>query len=153
MNYFSNSKLKATGFFKPYSPEGNYNLKTTGCGVYIIKEGERVVYVGIGRKDLRNTLYRHFQQWTDKRTVAGRKYTPYERITYSGNDREKYLIKVIFCKGIIEAEIIEQLLIKKLKPRDNSLKLYLYSKEDYNKADIKINEAQMWKSNFEENPF
>lgn len=152
MNYFTNSKMKATGFFLPYTGD-KYSLKSTGCGIYIIKYLGKIVYVGMARKDVRNTLYRHFQQWTDRRANYNKKMQPYERITYNGKNREDFLIKVIFCKGVIECEIMEQLLIKKLKPRDNSLKLYLYSQEEFNRAETKISEADQWKSNFEKNRF
>lgn len=152
MNYFTNSKMKSTGFFKPYTGD-QYSLKSTGCGVYIIKYREKIIYVGMSRKDVRNTLYRHFQQWNDKRADWTKKMQPYDRVTYAGKDRSQFLIKVIFCKGAIETEILEQLLIKKLRPKDNSLKLYLYSQDEYNKIAIKLEDAEGWKSSFEENPF
>jgi len=145
--------MKATGFFKPYATDGSYALKTTGCGVYIIKYKNRIIYVGMSRKDVRNTLYRHFQQWNDKRTSWTKKLEPYERVTYADRKREDFSIKVIFCKGVIECEITEQLLIKKLKPRDNSLKLHLYSDAEYRKVELKIDNAEGWKSNSEEPPF
>lgn len=153
MNYLSKSKMKATGFFSPYQKDGGYSLKTTGCGVYIIKRNSVVIYVGLGRKDVRNTLYRHFQTWTDKRSIWGKRNQPYDRITYKGEDVKDFLIKVIFCKGAIEAEMTEQLLIKKLKPIDNSLKLYLYSQDEFKAVERKIKNAEQWKSGFTENPF
>jgi len=153
MNNITNKKLKSTGFFKPYTPDGNYSLKSTGTGVYIIKYQNKVWYVGMSRKDVRNTLYRHFQLWNDKRSVWGKKMQPYERVSYYGKNRDNFTIKVIFCKGAIEAEILEQLLIKKLKPKDNSLKLFLYSQDEYNKMEIKIDNSEGWKSNSEEPPF
>lgn len=153
MNYLSEKKMKATGFFKPYTDAGQYSLKSTGCGVYIIRREGKTVYVGMSRKDVRNTLYRHFQTWTDKRAGWTKKKEPYDRVTYAGEDREDFTVKVIFCKGVIECEIMEQLLIKKLKPKDNSLKLYLYSQEQYREVEKKIEAADSWKSNFEENPF
>jgi len=153
MNYFTNKKLKATGFFKPYTADGQYSLKSTGCGVYLIKYRDKVIYVGMSRKDVKNTLYRHFQQWTDRRADWTKKLQPYDRVTYNGKNREDFLIKIIFCKGAMEAEILEQLLIKKLKPKDNSLKLYLYSQDEYNKIAVKLEDAEGWKSSFTENPF
>lgn len=153
MNYLTDKKMKATGFFKPYSDAGQYSLKSTGCGVYVIKREGKVVYVGMSRKDVRNTLYRHFQVWTDRRAGWTKRNEPYDRVTYAGEDREDFTVKVIFCKGAIECEIMEQLLIKKLKPKDNSLKLYLYSKEQYREVEKKIEAADSWKSNFEENLF
>lgn len=153
MNYITDKKMKATGFFKPYDKNGSYALKSTGCGVYIIKHKGQVIYVGMSRKDLRNTLYRHFQQWNDKRSTFTKKMQPYERVTYNEKNREDFLIKVIFCKGVIECEIMEQLLIKKLKPKDNSLKLQLYTESEFKKVELKIDAAEGWKSNNEEPPF
>lgn len=153
MNYITDKKMKATGYFKPYQPDGSYSLKTTGCGVYIIKHKEKVIYVGMSRKDLRNTMYRHFQTWNDRRSDYTKKMQPYERVTYSEKNRDEFTVKVIFCKGVIECEIMEQLLIRKLKPKDNSLKLYLYSLDQYRAMEKKIDNAEGWKSNSEEPPF
>lgn len=153
MNYFSNKKLKATGFFLPYDKDGKYNLKSTGCGVYLIKHKGKIVYVGLSRTDARKTMYRHFQVWNDRRTDWTKKMQPYDRVTYEGKNRADFLVKVIFCKTGIEAEILEQLLIGKFKPKDNSLKIYLYSDAEYNKMTVKLNNAEGWKSNSEEPPF
>lgn len=153
MNHFSKKPLKATGFFKPYLDGNTYALKSTGCGVYIIKYKGKIVYIGLSRSDLRNTLYRHFQVWNDRRTDWTKKLQPYDRVSYSGKDRDNFLIKVVFCKTAIEAEMLEQLLIKKFKPKDNSLKIYLYSQDEYNRMAVKLEQADGWKSNFEENPF
>ena len=152
MNYFSKKPLKSTGFFKPFNGD-SYALKSTGCGVYVIKHNGTVVYVGLSRKDLQNTLYRHFQLWNDRRAGWTKKNEPYERVSYYGKSRDNFLIKVIFCKTANEAEILEQLLIKKFKPKDNSLKVYLYSQDEYNKMAVKITEAEGWKSNNDEPPF
>jgi len=153
MNNLTKRPLKSTGFFKPYTEAGNYALKSTGAGVYIIKYKGQVVYVGLSRSDVQNTLYRHFQIWNDRRTNWTKKMQPYERVTYASKNRENFLIKVIFCKSTIEAEILEQLLISKFKPKDNSLKIYLYSNDEYNKMAIKLKDADVWKSNSEEPPF
>lgn len=153
MQYITKNKLKATGFFLPYQEDGSYTLKSTGSGVYIIKNKNKVCYVGLSRSDVKKTMYRHFQVWTDKRSTFTKKSQLFERVTYYDKDRKNFTVKVIFCKTDIEAEILEQLLIKKLKPVDNSLKLQLYSNAEYNAMAIKINEADAWKSNFEENPF
>jgi len=153
MNYFTKEKMKATGFFKPYEESGAYALKSTGCGVYIIKRKGKVVYVGMARKDVRNTLYRHFQVWTDRRANWTKKNEPYERVTYNGLNRDEFLVKVIFCKGPIECEIMEQLLIKRLRPKDNSLKIYLYTENEFKQVESKIDAAEGWKSSYTENPF
>lgn len=141
----TNKKLKATNFFKPYNQDGSYNLKTTGTGVYIIKKNDRVLYVGLSLTDVRNTLYRHFQKWTDKRTNWTKKSQMYERITYEGQNRNMFLVKVIFTPTKSEAQILESLLILKLKPIDNTLKLELYSNKEMQAMTFKVNTADNWK--------
>lgn len=141
----TNKKLKSTRFFKPYNEDGSYNLKTTGTGVYIIKKNDRILYVGLSLTDVRNTLYRHFQKWTDKRTNWTKKKEIYERITYEGQNRNMFLVKVIFTPTKEEARILESLLILKLKPVDNTLKLELYSNKEMQAMTFKVNTADNWK--------
>ena len=58
--------LKATKRFKPYT-DGIPTLRTNvGGGVYIIRLLDEVVYVGKSNADVKKTLYRHFQKWTDR---------------------------------------------------------------------------------------
>lgn len=149
------SKLKATGFFKPYTPTGNYNLRNTGKGVYIIKKNGKTLYVGLSLSDVQTTLYRHFQKWTDNRSEwTKRTGAPYERVTYYGEKRDLFTVKVIYCQTDKVCRLVEYLLIKKLKPRDNTLKMELYTdspQED--KVVAMINNAESWKSNNDFEPF
>jgi excinuclease UvrABC nuclease subunit len=144
--------MKATKFFKPYNKE-SYALKSTGKGVYVIKEKGKIVYVGLSYSDLQKTLYRHFQKWTDKRSAYTKKAQLLDRVTYADENRDNYLIKVIFCKTIKEVTLLEYLLIKKLKPRDNISKKAMYDNEDLSKISYSLNNAETWKSNLEEAPF
>lgn len=137
--------MKSTHFFKPYDKEGRYTLKQTGCGVYVIKKSGIVCYVGMSRKDVRSTMYRHFQQWTDNRNKWMRAFMPYERITYHGQDRNLFSVKIILCNTEREASILEQLLIKKLRPKDNTLKLELYSQADYKSVEKALSQIESWK--------
>jgi len=146
-------KLKSTPFFPPYSPVGNYNLKTTGAGVYIIKEKNVIVYVGMSGTHVQNTLYRHFQQWNDLRTNWTKKKEIYERVSYYGRNRGNFMIKVIFTPTEREARILEELLILKLKPKDNTLKLSLYSNNELKEMSNKFESAESWKLVLTENPF
>jgi len=141
----TNKKLKATRFFKPYDQDGSYNLKNTGTGVYIIKKNDVILYVGLSLTDVRSTLYRHFQKWIDKRTNWTKKSQMYERVTYYGENRNMFLVKVIFTPTKNEAAILENLLILKLKPRDNTLKLELYSNKEMQAMTWKFNESEAWK--------
>lgn len=135
--------MKSTKFFKPYNKK-NYNLSATGRGVYIIKKGDVVVYVGLSYTDVKRTLYRHFQAWNDNR---------FERVTYDGENRNLFKIKVIFCKTEKETAELEYLLIKKLKPRDNTAKNELYNKQDITKTIEKFKTATEWNEENENTPF
>jgi len=144
--------MKSTNFFPPYS-EDKCNLKTSGKGVYIIKKDDAVVYVGVSYSDVKRTLYRHFQKWTDLRTIHTKKNQSYERVTYYGENKNKFKIKVIFCKTEKECAELEYLLIKKLKPVNNTLKNELYSIVDLNKTIKNFNNCDKWNPNDEEAPF
>lgn len=148
----SKKKLKSTRFFKPYN--GNaYNLKVTGCGVYIIKKDDAIIYIGYASKDVRNTLYRHFQTWNDQRTGYTKRLEPYARITYAGQNRERFLVKVIFCPTVEEAQQLEEFLIHKIKPKDNSLKLELYSRAQLLRIEDKLDNATFISVADDEPPF
>ena len=151
----SKKKLKSTSFFKPYTPEGNYNLKQTGAGCYIIKKDGKVIYVGLSRIDVKKTMYRHFQQWNDNRTTWAKLHftNGYERTTYVNEDRAKFSVKIIFTPDGREAGILEQLLIKKLKPRDNQLKILLFTENQFNLMDNKINDATAFNYDSDYTPF
>lgn len=146
-------KLKATRFFKPYSETGSCNLKSTGTGVYIIKKNNKVLYVGYSAKDVRKTLYRHFQAWVDMRATYNKMQQPYARITYYNQDRNDFLVKVIYTPTEKEAEILEQLLIQKLKPNDNSLKLELFSRAQNISMLEKLDDSMVISASDTEDPF
>lgn len=87
-------------------------------GVYFIREKKtgKVVYIGYSERQLRRTIYRHFQAWNDKRQ---------ERFTYNPEAHQVRLI--ITTPG--RARILEKYLILKAQPRDNSLKYENYLSE------------------------
>lgn len=77
-------------------------------GVYVIREGKRVVYVGeshTGR--LRKTFLRHFQTWSGK--TAG--------VTYPRSGDFTVAWQVLPSENAYDAQID---LIEKLRPRDNT---------------------------------
>ena len=148
----SKRHLKATRFFKPYTGK-TINLKSTGCGVYIIKKGDRVLYVGMSSKDVSRTLYRHFQTWTDNRSSYTKKNEAYERVTYKGENLNLFLVKVIYCPTPREANILEQLLLKKFRPRDNEMKTYLFDKYEYEGIETKLDHSKFISAADEEAPF
>jgi hypothetical protein len=114
-------------WFPPYKIENNKricSLSYTGPGVYLIKENDIVVYIGRSKTDVKKTLYRHFQKWIDLR--SDKTSNGIARITYHGLDLSKYLIKVVLCKSIEDVCTLEEVLIKVLEPRDNTLKASKY---------------------------
>lgn len=126
--------MKRTKLFLPYAGPGTCKLKLTGPGVYFILEknwlGEfKLVYIGFSGYSVKQTMYRHFQKWTDKRNPNTKRVQRIERVTYWENNfdwkdyNKDYKCKVIFCKNAAEAAALESALIAKLTPRDNSLKM------------------------------
>lgn len=131
--------MKKTKLFNPYQTEKQKSkgqkthtratLKITGAGVYMIQEKINdkfvLVYVGYSGKDVKNTMYRHFQKWIDKRHPENKRTQRIARVSYAGQGFKNtdYRCKVIFCKNAEEAANLEGALIQKTKPRDNSLKL------------------------------
>ena len=148
----SKRHLKATRFFKPYTGR-TINLKSTGTGVYIIKKNDKVLYVGMASKDVARTLYRHFQTWTDNRSSYTKKNQIFERVTYKGENMDLFLIKVIYCPTEREASILEQLLVLKLKPRDNEQKLYLFKTYEYDSLENKLDHSKFISAADDEPPF
>lgn len=94
------------------------------CGVYVIKQNGRVVYVGSSRKRLYDTVTRHFQQW--KRTPRGRRAAKYNYhrthetdhdpgMVYSRNNCQ-IAVYTVACGDELEEETK---LIHRYQPRDN----------------------------------
>lgn len=137
------SNMKRTKFFKPYNDKKTIcTLKSSGAGVYIIKHLNKLVYIGYSATDVKKTMYRHFQKWTDNRSTYTKGAEPYERVTYINRfNNDEYKCKVIFCTPT-QAAILEQALILKLKPRDNSLKLNLITESQKNKVITAMTEAE-----------
>lgn len=123
--------MKVLKFIAPYHPKtGKPNFPERGkTGVYLIKEGKDLVYIGYSGKDLYKTMYRHFQTWN---------HTGQEVVSYADRlKKDDYTVRVVYCNPR-QAEALEKALIKKHKPRDNgakyeSLKLMAY---DRNTLDI-----------------
>lgn len=113
---------KYSEWFLPYdvATEKICTLQYTGIGIYMISENGVLVYIGRSKKDVKGTLYRHFQKWTDKRVNKER--SGIARVTYYGKNRMNYMCKVILCSDIEDACTLEEILIKRIEPRDNKLK-------------------------------
>jgi hypothetical protein len=143
----SRKKLRITKWFPPYTGEKDKRgrkiatMTQTGRGCYLIKKDGKIVYVGKSDKSLKKTIYRHFQQWTDLRSAYGRRAEPYDRVTYK-YDPGHYLIKVIYSNSSKENDLLEQVLIKKLKPKDNSLKLELFTRQQEGEINDKMKDLE-----------
>ena len=123
-------KLIKTKPFEPYT--GNRcTLTDTGAGVYIISKEGKPLYIGFSAKDVKKTMYRHFQEWNDP-TQA--------RVTYK--NLKGISCRVIWTKTGYQAADLETALILRLKPRDNELKLKMYEpktikiEQDFKEAEI-----------------
>jgi excinuclease UvrABC nuclease subunit len=104
-------KLKKSKWLPPYIAPSQTTFKhlRKRSGVYFIKDGKDIVYVGHSRTQLYKTLYRHFQRWKH----------PFQKVvTYRTADIDQFKVRVILCSPA-RAEKLEQFFIKKFKPRDN----------------------------------
>ena len=123
-------KLAKTKPFEPYTGAA-CTLKDTGAGVYIIAKEGKPLYIGFSLKDVKKTMYRHFQQWNDPTQ---------NRVTYK--NLKGITCRVIWTKTGYQAADLETALILRLKPRDNELKLQMYApkvqriEQEYNEAEI-----------------
>ena len=80
-------------------------------GVYIIKEDNKIVYVGSSSSDLYRTAIRHFQTWNDSMSS--------ERVSYKSKlNRHRYTVRIIEADNR-RLRILEAALIEKHNPRDN----------------------------------
>lgn len=136
--------------FKPYDTFGKCSLKNnTGGGVYIIRKKGKVVYVGKSHKQLKKTLYRHFQIWTDKRNQYKKNNQSYERVTYHTEERNKFTVQICYINNEKAIDLLEKSLIIKLQPVDNKLKINEYQ----NSVILKFETATEWNQHCTENPF
>ncbi|MDP2059608.1 MAG: hypothetical protein Q8J97_07705, partial [Flavobacteriaceae bacterium] len=83
--------MKKFKFLPPYKSPGKTSFPETQnrSGCYIIKENNKIVYVGMSARNLYKTLYRHFEHWSHKLQ---------EVITYKTRlTKHKYTVRVILC--------------------------------------------------------
>lgn len=86
----------------------NIATATGKSGVYLIKEDNKLVYIGFATKNIYKTAIGHFQKWNSDQYV----------VSYAGK-RKKYTIQFYFCTAK-DAYFLEKYLITKNKPRDNA---------------------------------
>jgi excinuclease UvrABC nuclease subunit len=124
--------MKISKFFPPYYKSNNLDkctLKTDyqkKAGVYFIKDNTNtIIYIGHSSTNLYKTIYRHFQEWNDRRQF---------RHIY---DKYGYTVRVITTTPT-QAPRVEAYLIQKMQPRDNEIK---YENATYFK-DIKLKDIE-----------
>lgn len=92
--------MKKTRYFDPYTANKRGRLVPTlaDCwtcaesGVYLIRSNrtQDIVYVGSSSTQLKKTIYRHFQQWTDRQQSTGRMF---DRHTFPKTGYQVRIIK------------------------------------------------------------
>ena len=105
--------------WQPSYISGKAGIKQIKCktrvpGLYFIKEKGELVYIGKSAYNVKEVLYRHFQQWNPDRT--SRHY----RVSYEKSNKYEVAVHLFNILEVHDAEILN---IQKYKPRDNR-KLY-----------------------------
>ena len=117
--------------FAPVYPEPNktnFSRFIGKSGVYIIKLKNEIVYIGSSQSDAYKALTRHFQDWSASKQ---------RRVLYP--QKPEYRARMITTTAK-QAPILEKLLIRKHKPRDNSNSIQLGIKYNISREEIKENE-------------
>lgn len=119
--------MKKSQFLPPYKNESKKETTFRGInnmsGVYLIKENEKLVYIGYSSSNLYKTLYRHFQVWN---------HQTQEVVSYS-TKKHKYTVRIVLTTPARACKL-EQYLIVKYSPRDNTEKYNVIK----NAANIKV---------------
>jgi heterodisulfide reductase subunit A-like polyferredoxin len=116
----SRIKISNIDFVTPFisnKSAGVYKRRTLAhhnkkAGVYLIKENENIVYIGMSQSCVVEALYRHFYEWNDVRQFAN-------RVTYFNKLHKHNYQVVIMVTTKQEAAKLEQSMIITLNPRDN----------------------------------
>lgn len=80
------------------------------AGIYIIRDTvtKIITYIGMSKVCAYTAMYRHFEQWNDKRQY---------RVTYQ--ERSQFEVRIIFIDAL-NVHQYERRLIKYFNPRDNA---------------------------------
>lgn len=116
----------------------NISFATGKSGIYLIKEDNKIVYVGHSASNLYKTITRHFQTWNDRQQ---------DRIVYPKNKRHRYSVRIIFTTPK-QSGRLEMYLINKMRPRDNEKKYETYQQTLYD-----INTYNIYQNTDIEAPF
>lgn len=120
--------MKKSKWIPLYDDDGNTNFLSSKnkSGVYLIKNGNEITYVGHSQSNLYRTMYRHFQSWKDKQY----------RVVY---DKQGPRARVIFTTPS-QAPKLEAALINKYKPVDNIHKMESLYDANERQVDNSLNE-------------
>lgn len=113
--------MKKTRFFRPYinsrvNPALGLSPSRAQTGVYVIRKGEEITYVGYSGSNLYKTFTRHFQSWNDHQ----------HRTTYKNERHSDALSARVVFTSPQRAALLERALVVKYKPRDNANKYDQY---------------------------
>lgn len=94
------------------------------AGIYFIRDRKtkELLYIGSSKTNIRNTLYRHFQRWNDKRFWEEERGYRVSHTTYKKHTID---VKLLVTYDGTAAFRLEKYFILKLNPRDNRLKYNL----------------------------
>lgn len=145
---------RKTKYFRPYEKingilKPRLKISDKGfAGVYLIKRGKEIIYVGSSSRQLKSTIYRHFQQWTDRQREGNKQF---DRVTYPKNSSDIF-IRIFICSAQTAARA-EKYFIKKFKPRDNVIKYSALTKEEETQIKTAGEELQQATEVLEDAPF
>lgn len=134
--WFTPYKISDTGTLRP-AMHGDWSGK---AGVYRIRDNyKRVIYVGSSTSQLKKTIYRHFQTWTDRQPSNNRQF---DRVTYP---KTGYQVQFAVCSPT-NALRAEKYFIRKLRPEDNRIKYQQLSDNEVERIEKiadKLQEAEI----------
>jgi hypothetical protein len=149
----ANKSIKTSKWFAPYYlkngdklPALNMCWECQKSGIYFIRKKStgNIVYIGQSQTQLKKTIYRHFQKWTDKQRSTNKHF---ERKTYP---KFGYEIRFLMLKPS-DALRLEAYLIQKIQPVDNPLKYEHLTKDEIIKGQLLDEKAkQAWELPTEE---
>jgi excinuclease UvrABC nuclease subunit len=103
--------MKKTRFVNPFPGQvGNQRAfrQRNRPGAYIIKRGNKYLYVGFSKSDVVRAMYRHFYPWDSEQY----------RAVFSKDDKN-IKVRVIYTNKPEQAARLEAALIKKYQPESN----------------------------------
>jgi len=123
-------------FYPAYVGVRNAGIKYSlvKSGVYVIKENNTIVYIGMSKSNVWKALYRHFQSWNPDRT--GKHY----RVCYKNFLNIFHYSVTIIETHPLNTEKIEEELIRYYGPRDNekfkTVAGHIELQSEYNNKDL-----------------